>query len=413
MALRKFNDAIERQTGYISNNESVTPQQEMCCSTEEPLHLAVAKQKRKEYPYFTLVPSPEPDNLTAQPAEALRLIMQDAHAYAQLRFDRAAEIFLDHKKQEVKKITHQQIEYYIRALSPYFGGFKLCEIHIGHIKKYRDERLAPTDDFPEGMGPSLINHEVNVIAQMLEFAGRWDEVKKFYKPLKVGKSKRPRVMSDAEEQRFFEIVSRTEWDVAYWVASLTNNTTAYGCELRNLQLKDVDLQGEPPKFWVPDENVKNEFRSGRPITLNSTAYKQMCRVVERALSLGACKPEHYLFPFRVKRNSWDVTRPASESFIKKSFRRMVGAAGPEYSWLTPKCFRFQCVTKLCEAGADEQTIIAIAGWNGTKQMLNWYARPRIEHKQTVLNMIDPSRKKASPRQDPTASWVPKNNLQGA
>jgi integrase len=324
------------------------------------------------------------------------LTMQNAESFARMSFQNAAPIFLSFKENSISKRTREMYVYHLRELNVFFGPMTLQSIHIGHIQAYQEKRKAE-------VGPSLVNHELNVLKQMLTKAGTWKEIKEWYHPLRVGKGKRPKVMTREEEDKFFKIVATNpDWRVAYLAASITNNTSASGTELRHLQLKDINLRAELPVIYVPDENVKNEFRAGRPIPLNPTAYKQVSRVVERAMELGASKPEHYIFPFRVKRNHYDVTRPASRSFIRTAFRKMREATG--ITWLTPHCLRFQCVTKMVEAGMDEDSIVQVAGWKNRK-MLSWYNRPRLSHIAEAMNRIDPAGRR--PTQPANASWLPK------
>lgn len=174
--------------------------------------------------------------------------------------------------------------------------------------------------------------------------------------------------------------------MAYWAVSLTNNTSAVGVELRNLQLRHLFLEAEPPKIHIPDDKVKNEFRA-RVVPLNDVALKQMRRIVERASRLGASRPEHYIFPFRVKRNQYDVGRPASPYFIRAAFRSMREATGLE--WLQPRNFRNQIITKLFESGAPDETIISIAGHQSIR-MSRYYSRIRITAKAEALNAICPA-----------------------
>ena len=110
-------------------------------------------------------------------------------------------------------------------------------------------------------------------------------------------------------------------------------------------------------------------------------------VLERAKTLGAWHPEHYIFPFRVKKGTYDVTRPASPYFIRSAFRSMREVTGLE--WLQPRNFRNQVITKLFEAGTPDETIMSIAGHQSIK-MSRYYSRIRITAKAEALNAICPT-----------------------
>lgn len=353
----------------------------LCIPLSEAQHYAVAKERRSGYILTT------PD--FAERAERARSKAMKYHPqqFKILPFSEAADLWLDEKSLHIRKErTREAYTLYIRNLKKHFGSEPLSSLHIGHILSYQQARKA------EGACASYINHETNTLAQILKRADLWDLIEKHYKPLPTGNWTPPKVLTAEEEERFFRVAaSNSDWSVAYWAVSVTNNTSAMGTELRNLQLKHVFLEHKPPKIHIPDEKVKNEFRA-RVIPLNEVAEKQMRRVVERAKSLGACQPEHYIFPYRVNRGTWDVTRPASRSFLKKAFAQMREATGLD--WLQPRNFRNQVITKLFESGAPDETITSIAGHQSIR-MSQFYSRIRLDRKAEVLNAILAKRKGVS------------------
>jgi len=298
-----------------------------------------------------------------------------------LSFDKAAEHWLEIKKLHTRKPrTIEMYEWYIRNLSRMFGELLLSQIHIGHVLEYQQQRRQTA-------GPSCVNHELNTLAQILRHGDLWDLIKKNYKPLPLPNWTPPKVLTAEEEERFFRVVAeKPDWSVAYWAVSLTNNTSAMGTELRHLQLQHVKLDQEPPTIHIPDGNVKNEFRA-RVVPLNAVAAKQARRIVDRARKLGAWRPEHYIFPFRVKRGVYDVARPASPYFIRAAFRSMRQVTGLE--WLQPRNFRNQIITKLFESGTPDETIMSIAGHQSIR-MSRYYSRIRISAKAEALREICPT-----------------------
>jgi hypothetical protein len=297
-----------------------------------------------------------------------------------LPFDEAAGHWLEIKKLHTKKPrTIEMYEWYIRNLKKEFGELLLSQIHIGHLLEYQRQRRMSA-------GASCVNHELNTLAQILKMAELWDLIEKHYRPLPLPNWTQPKVLTAAEEERFFRIASgNPDWSVAYWAVSLTNNTSAMGIELRHLQLQHVFLEQDPPTIHIPDTKVKNEFRA-RVVPLNAVAAKQARRIVERANRLGAWRPEHYIFPFRLKRGSYDVAKPASPYFIRSAFRSMRETTGLD--WLQPRNFRNQIITKLFESGAPDETIMSIAGHQSIK-MSRYYSRIRITAKAEALNAICP------------------------
>jgi integrase len=295
-----------------------------------------------------------------------------------LPFRQAAEQWLEIKKLHSRKPrTLEMYQWYIRNLEKTFGDLLLSQINIVHILEYQHQRRL-------SVGPSCVNHELNTLGQILRYADLWDLIEKHYRPLPIPNWTPPKVLTVEEEEKFFRIAaSNPDWQVAYWAVSLTNNTSAMGTELRHLQLKHVALNSDPPTLHIPDGKVKNEFRA-RVVPLNDIALKQINRIVARARRLGASLPDHFIFPFRIKRNHYDVSRPASPYFIRSAFRSMRQATGLE--WLQPRNFRNQVITKLFETGAPDETIISIAGHQSIK-MSRYYSRIRITAKAEALNAI--------------------------
>lgn len=300
-----------------------------------------------------------------------------------LPFEEAAKHWLEIKKLHSKKArTIEMYEWYIRNLQKGFGGLLLAQIHIGHLLEYQRQRRLSA-------GASCVNHEINTLSQILKSAELWDLMEKHYRPLPLPNWTPPKVLTPEEEEKFFRVAAANpDWSVAYWAVSVTNNTSAMGIELRCLQLKHIFLEHEPPTIHIPDGKVKNEFRA-RVVPLNAVAAKQVMRIIERAKKLGAWHPDHYVFPFRVKRGTYDVSRPASPYFIRSAFRQMRAVTGLD--WLKPRNFRNQIITKLFESGAPDETIMSIAGHQSIR-MSRYYSRIRITAKAEALNAICPGGK---------------------
>jgi integrase len=311
--------------------------------------------------------------------------MSMPHDFKLMTFSQAAPIWLELHKENIGDRTYNDYLFYLRSLTRTFGGMLLSEVHIGHIVEYRRERQRKDPATGKrGAGAWCINHEINTLKQVMEMAGLWDLIAKHYRPLKVDNSGPPRVLTQEEENRFFRVVScNPDWSVAYWAVSLTSHTTAFGIELRKVQLKHLLLEQTPPVIQIVSN--KTDFRP-RNIPLNSVALKQVKRLLERARGLGACKPDHYLIPFRIKKGEYDVNRMASPYFIRSAFRSMRAVLGPDYGWLKPGTFRNQCFTKLFESGAPDETVISIGG-HGAIKMSRYYTRIRLGAKADALDKI--------------------------
>ena len=297
-----------------------------------------------------------------------------------LIFEEAAANWLEIKKRQNRKPrTIEMYQWYIRNLSRKFAGMLLAQIQLRHILEYQQKRKLTA-------GPSCVNHEINTLAQILRQGDLWDAMEKQYRPLPLPNWTPPKVLTAEEEERFFRVAAgNPDWSVAYWAVSLTNNTSAKSTELRLLQIKHLKLDQEMPTIHIPDETVKNDL-GARVVPLNDVAEKQIRRILKRAHALGAWSPEHYVFPYRMKKNIYDVTRPASPNFLRTAFRSMRRATGME--WLQPRNFRNQVINKLFEKGTPQETIISIAGRQSLRTA-RYYSLIKISAKAEALRAICP------------------------
>jgi hypothetical protein len=79
--------------------------------------------------------------------------------------------------------------------------------------------------------------------------------------------------------------------------------------------------GISPTYQVTGDTTKNDIRP-RLLPLDPVAEKAFRRALERANRLGAHRDDHFLFPLRVNRCTWDPTKPASRSWLRKQYVRL-------------------------------------------------------------------------------------------
>ncbi|HLW52958.1 MAG TPA: tyrosine-type recombinase/integrase [Candidatus Angelobacter sp.] len=289
----------------------------------------------------------------------------------------AAKLWLDDHRADIRERTATDYEFYVRNLAKVLGDKPLSAVALADVLDYQRVRR-------QTVGHEVVNHEVCTLRQILQKVDLWHPISRHYKPLKAPQWTPPKVLTAEEEERFFKVTAgKLEWRVAYWACMLANNTSAIGAELRFLQLRHILLDHTPPIIRVNDARVKNEFRA-RSIPLNPPALEAVQGLVDRARSLGACRQDHYLFPFRVKKGEYDVTRPASPWFIRSAFRSMRKATGLD--WFQHRNLRNQVITKLFESGAPDETITSIAGHQAIR-MSRYYSRVRIEARADALNCL--------------------------
>jgi integrase len=321
--------------------------------------------------------------------------------FATMLFRDAAVYWMNLRRQStsLKPRAHDATQGNLDALLKFFGALRLCDITPGHIRGYQIARLANVvrvrgqemHPWKRKAGNMLVNHEISVVGQMLTHCRLWQNVRPFYFPLSVKQWSPRTVLTEDEEERLFDVASRhPEASLAYWVACITNNTSAAGLELRGLRLKNLFLSAEGiSEIYVPEDSVKNGHRA-RKVPLNAQAKYAVEECFKRALKLGACEPEHYLFPFRELRNKFDPTRPASRSWLRKSWDKLRKATG--FVDLKPHDLRHHCITRLLENDVNPETVIAIAGHVGRK-MMEYYAHQRTRVKYAAVLAIEPKPRK--------------------
>jgi integrase len=333
--------------------------------------------------------------------------------WAGMLFPAASKRWMKLRRQDtkLKPRAHDATQGCLDAMEKFFFNLRLDAITSGHVRGYqlaRMHNLMRSDGqelhpwhFPAGH--SLINHEISALAQMMRHAKLWQLISPFYFPLHV-KGWSPRtILSETEEEHLFDVASRhPEAGLAYWVALISNHTSASGIELRGLRLGNLFLPAEGiAEIYIPEDAVKNTSRP-RKLPLNKTARWAIEQCYKRALQLGCWEPEHYLFPMRVL-NKFDPTRQASRSWLRHSWENLREATG--FHNLKPHDLRHHCITRLLENDVNPETVIAIAGHVGRK-MLEYYAHQRTRVKYEAVLKIE------NPKKIPT-STRPRNRMTGS
>jgi integrase len=308
------------------------------------------------------------------------------------KFSVAAAHWLLTRKPYLKERSYYMVAHHIDQLNKFLADVPMDKMHIGHLRQYQLARMANTDARWKRMAKSsIINHEMSVVQMILKRAGLWKRrFSLHYEPIPKPPTRPKKTMTDREEDNLFQIASSNpDWELAYTVASITNNTSAAGTELRHLRLENLYLDNPYPTFLIPAEFAKNDNR-GRRIYVNETCMTDFRRALAMAEKKGSTRPEHYLFPKRVVRGLWDPYKPASASWLRNQFRDMRDAAG--LPWLTPHCLRHQIITRLFEEGHSEQDIQSITG-QLSREALKLYSHNRIERQRSVLHQDDPRNRK--------------------
>jgi integrase len=299
-----------------------------------------------------------------------------------LKFSKAAPVWYDTHAQHVSAGTRRHYTNCLNRLMKSFGDLRLEEIRIGHLEQYQKLRSAGEGGMRRA-GPSLVNHELNTLSQILSYAGLWAPIERRYRPMKLP---RPRVgcaLSPEEEQRLFQVASRNpRWKVVYCCSVISANTTLGPNEIRHLRRRDVNMSASPQPVIRLVEGLKNEYRE-RDLPLNEFAAPAMAELLARAQEIGAIEPDHYLLPHRAQNGAkgFDPTRPISS--WRGAWGKLTKAAGLPH--LRIYDLRHHAITKLLEnPNTSERTVIEIAG-HVSRQMLQRYSHIRMKSKVDAVN----------------------------
>jgi hypothetical protein len=309
-------------------------------------------------------------------------------------------LWWEQKPQEVSPKTTKCYKEYARHFVPFFGAKKLGDIHIGALISYRSSRSTA--------GPEPINHEIDCLSQILDSAGLWAPIAKFYKPLRIPNCGPGQALLQQEALWLLEVASyKKKWKVAYLGSMLSVNTTCGPVEFRNLRIKDVNMHRMPPTIDVV-EGAKNDYRV-RTVPLNSDASWAVQELLLLAAEKGAHLPDHYLFPGRAPRKGEPslVGKPVTNwKTAWYALRKEAAKKYPKRVTVRVYDLRHHAITALLENPTiSEQTIKDVAG-HVSKKSLERYSHIRMARKTEALEALEGLRRSpAAPVLLGQAEWT--------
>lgn len=341
---------------------------------------SIANQNPEAQPVHT------PGHLACPACDLYRLRIIEPQAFGRLQFSHAAPLWLEDHREGIAQRTYNDYLYYIRTLERFFGELPLSYIHIGHINAYVLERSSRASE-------ASINHEVNTLKQILELAGLWTEIAKFYRPLRLPKSDVGQAMEPADEQRLFESAAgNARWRIAYWCSILTATTTAAPCEISHLHVNDIEI-GERPGAPYGTLRIRDGLKNGhreRIVPLNESSRWAATQMLKRyyklcsKYSVEAC-PDHYLLPGRTRTSCYDFSKPIGS--WKKAWRQLRAEAG--MPTLRMYDLRHHAITKLMEdPEISEQTVEEMAGHALSSRMKKRYSHIRLKPKSDATAKLE-------------------------
>ena len=272
---------------------------------------------------------------------------------------------------------------YIGALRKFFRKLPIAEISIGHIQTYQEQRAkGQIPGLKRTAGPSVVNHELNTLQQVMVRSGEWARLADWYEPLALPKAKVGCALSEEEESRLLRIAkTRSRWFVAYCCTVLTINTTAGPGEIRQLKLEDIDI----PRLTIYiREGAKNNGRI-RHIPLNEESLWAIRELMVRATEKGSYLPHHYLLPHRAAKNGQKSDPNKPMGGWRTAWEALRKAADMPH--LRMYDLRHHAITKLLEhPEISERTVEALAG-HLSARMKDTYSHIRRQALEDAVNRV--------------------------
>jgi integrase len=290
-----------------------------------------------------------------------------------LKLTDAADTYIRHRQVAASEGTVRLEKERLQALKKLMtqlagADLKLKDIDIKLIRNYQQRRIA------ERVGPRTVNMEGQLLRSIMKHHEQWKLDGK-YVPLPEPVSEAGRSLTPEEEVKLIDAAkSRPEWAVAYHATILENETGMRGVEVRNLQVKRIDLlAGE---IHLQKSKTKGGVRN---IPLSADALESVRQLLTRAEKFGANQPDHYLIPafvngvlegkngivVPVRRH--DPTRPTKG--WRTSWRKLTEKAG--LKGLRGHDLRHNWITSHAEIGTPQSVLEAQAG-HLSKRMSDHY-----------------------------------------
>lgn len=310
---------------------------------------------------------------------------------------KVAEEYFNWKSANSSDATVAREKRIFKPVEKFFASdFRVNAITLAHIRQYQKERRKHVSrTMRQPVTGRTVNYEMFLLRCVMTYAGCWiGHVSAGYQPLREIKQRAGKVASKDQIKTLITTALANEyWQLAMYCGAVAIGTGCRGGEIRNLQLKDIDLNES--KVRIVREIAKN--RKEREPRLMALGEWGLRILLVRARALGATEPQHYLLPLRVSHSNspkdpnrkFDVNQPMT-SWVK-SWRKLMEKCGM-------KGFRFHDLrhtfrTLGAEAGVPLETMMAQLGHMDRQTSLDYVhiqnralerAKQLIESEQTEV-----------------------------
>lgn len=263
------------------------------------------------------------------------------------RFEVAAAEYIKHREATVSDGTLRLEKERLKPLERVIGNVMLKDITPRTIRSFQATRAAEVSN-------RTVNLETKLLRGILSHEGQWKRLQEDYSRLQESGQSPGWALSPEESLRLFTTAeSNQDWFTAYHAAIVANDSGMRGVELRNLRLQDIDIDAR--KITIRRSKLSS---STRTVILTDDALKALLALIDRAQKLNAVKPEHFLFPYKVRKGTgYDPTR--SVKSWRTAWRKLTQAAGvPGFRFHD---LRHTFITNHAEIGTPLPVLMAQAG----------------------------------------------------
>jgi integrase len=274
-------------------------------------------------------------NFLANREEKLEETEADAaEDLGKLPLSNVSEMYFGWKTAKSSAATVERERRIFKPLLKWLGAAKIVKtIKLVHLRQYQQQRRKHVSNvMKQPVTARTVNYELDLLRGVMKYAGCWTpELDTHYEPLPELKSKVGKAATIQQLARIIKTAKTNEsWGVALYAAAVAIGTGCRGGEIRTLQLRDIHLKTK--HIVIRRESAKN--RSERHPRLTAVGEWGLRNLLERARTLGASEPVHYLLPLSMRKSrifskvtdqKWDATKPMV-TWVK-SWRKLMRACG--------------------------------------------------------------------------------------
>jgi len=282
-----------------------------------------------------------------------------------LSFRDAAAKYLDRLRESGGKDMVSKTYQLRLHLVPFFGDTPLSKISTFNIEQYKRHRRQGANTAQ----PGTVNRELAVLSHLFNQAVDWGWITHRPGKIKRFSENSGRIVYLTAEQitRLVECAKRDANETIYPFIVIGLETSMRRSEILSIRRENIDI--ERRVIYLP--HAKAGPRE-QPIT------KRLADFL--AGYLDALPPSEWLFP-SIAAQSGHVMD------VKKSFRRVVKAAGLDIKQVVKHTLRHTAITHLVQSGVDLPTVQRISG-HKTLSMVARYAHQNGEHIQSAMDKLE-------------------------